>query len=830
MFILRVKYDMKRLLISLFVCLFAASFAANAQMSDEQVVEYVKSAAAAGKSETQIGKELLAKGVTPAQAERIKAKYEKEADKGESLTQKALNRGEIRRVTREETLSNQSGLTEEMFEQLEMGEEEQLDSLEMDKPKIFGHDIFNNKNLSFEPNLNAATPEDYKLGPGDQVLIDIWGYNEANIDQTISPEGKIYIEQIGPIQLNGLTIKSASDKIRRALVSKYAGVGGSDPNSYVSVALGNIRTIQVNVMGEVNTPGSFRLSSFSTVFTALHSAGGVTEIGSLRAIKVVRGGKEIATVDIYEYLFNGKSDSDLALKEGDVVIVPPYVNLVEATGSVKRPMFYEMLDGEPVEKLVAYAGGFASNAYRKDVTVIRQTGEEREIFTVGENRFSSWALEDGDEIRVGETLKRFANKIEVKGMVFHPGEYELGGEIATLKQLVNRAGGPTEDAFLARAVILREKDNLDLETISVNLGAVLEGMADDVLLRKNDILVVSGIHELRDRGTLTINGMVVNPGTFPFAENTTVEDLILQAGGLLDGASTARVDVARRVVDPASTTVSDTLGVSFSFPLKDGLAIDGGENFVLEPFDVVSVRASPGFKKQRFVELSGEVAFPGPYVLINEGERLSSVIERAGGTNPRAYLRGATLKRKAVTSEDEKESKDIAAELLAKSVEKLERKGEEADTLDVEDLEINQDYFVAIDLEQAVANPGSDFDVVLREGDSIVVPEYDGTVKIQGEVMFPNAVAYNQSKSLRYYIDAAGGYSVNAKRSKVYVIYMNGKADRARLGNVKIEPGCTIVIPSKGERKQMSAGEVMSLASTATSMTSAIAMLLSLIR
>lgn len=797
---------MKRLLLSILISLSTIA-AAYAQMSDDQVVEYVKSGVASGKSQTQIGKELLARGVTQAQAERIKANYEKSNAEGAAVTDQALNTGAIARETRSETVNTGAPMSEVVSSEISSAS------------SVFGHNIFNGRALTFEPNVNAATPEDYRLGPGDQVIIQIWGNNESTITQTISPEGRIYVSQVGPMQLSGLTIKAAEQKVRRALASKYSGLSGSATS--VSVTLGNIRSIQVNVMGEVSTPGTYRLSSFSTVFNAIYRAGGVRNNGSLRAIRVIRGGEEIAKVDVYGYLFDGKSDSDISLQEGDVIIVPPYVNLVNISGNVKRPMRYELIEGETLETLIQYAGGFASDAFTSDLRVVRKTGDEREVFTVEQPQYASWTMDDGDEVTVGESLDRFANKIEVRGYVFRPGMFELGDEIATLKQLVKRAGGPTEDAFLNRAVILREKNDLSLETISVDLGAILAGTAEDVLLRKNDILVVSGIHELYDRGILTINGLVASPGTFPFAENTTIEDLILQAGGLLDGASVARVDVARRIVDPKSTTPSDTLGETFSFAIKDGFVVGSDDVFVLEPYDVVSVRTSPGFKTQKFVSVAGEVAFPGQYVLVSEGEKLSEVILRAGGVNPRAYVKGATLKRKATRS-----AKD---EMLATSLDKLSGRGQNADSLELEDLALGQDYFVAIDLEKAIANPGSEYDVILREGDSIVIPEYDGTVKILGEVMFPNAVVYSKGKSLRSYIDAAGGYSMKAKKSKVYVIYANGLADRVSMGSVKIEPGCTIIVPSKAEKKPMTTAELMSMTTAATSMISMVTMLSNLL-
>ena len=838
------------------------SLATYAQMSDDQVIEYVKTASAAGKSQEDITKELLLRGVTQEQAERIKARvqsgslsgqggenafgdedgFTRNSGAGSRRTQSG-SRSTLREGTFEdEYFDNQRKVQPKKksrrnvktdrnrdlssFElqraQLEKeknkGKETLTDMLKSLTPEeeisdsllIFGHDMFEGDELSFEPNENLATPESYQLGPGDQLLIEIFGYSEGSYSKTISPEGNINISQIGQVQLGGLTIKEAKEKLRRALVSKYASVGGSNPNSTVSITLRNIRTIQVNIMGEVEMPGTFRLSPFATVFNALYNAGGVTENGSLRAIKVIRGGEQYAVVDVYGYLFNGRSDSDITLKEGDVIIVPPYVNLVQASGNVKRPMFYELAEGETLSDLIQYAGGFSSKAFQDDVRVIRQRGVERQIFTVRKDAAASFAMADGDEVFVGETLERFANKVEVKGAVFRPGMYELGGDIATVRQLVRAAGGLKEDAFTGRAVIVREKDDLTFESQSVDLAGILSGAASDVVLRKNDILTISSQKELNDPGTLTINGMVKTPGVFPFSANTTVEDLILLAGGLLDGASTARVDVARRIVDPASLMPTDEIGETFAFPLQDGLALDGGDHFVLQPYDIVSVRQSPGFKAQQFVKIEGEVAFPGEYVLLSEGERVSSLVKRAGGPTGQAFLHGATLTRE--TSDEERK--------VQEAKQRMAQGGASRDSLRIQlqRTQLGATYAVGIELDKAVQRPGSEYDLILREGDRIFVPEQLSTVRISGNVMYPNTVVYVPGKSLDYYINAAGGYGQRAQRSKVHVVYMNGSSAVKKMGSLRIEPGCEIIVPTKPERKGMSAGEVISLSSSTASL------------
>ena len=716
--------------------LFMICGVASAQMTDDQIIEYVQSAMASGKDENQIAQELVYRGVTRSQLERLRDRYQGQqsgssgssygagySSSGRTLSSFADKDGYIDYGDGKSSSALQSsyqyiprygvqtpyGMYPVDNEQLQGSDGRTLQGAYgtgglypatganaaygasvqgisgmqgmnayggqslygtatesglyfdpatgtytvvpgaaygyAEQKGIFGHNLFNGVNLTFEPNENVATPEDYKLGPGDEVVIEVWGLNEDMSRQVISPEGRISISMVGPVYLNGLTIKEAEKKITAALKAKYAGIGGENPGTFVSVSLGNIRTIRVNVMGEVVTPGTFRMSSFSSVFSALYRAGGVTVSGSLRDIKVMRDGEELATVDVYEYLFDGKSGSDITLKEGDVIVVPPYLNLVSVEGGVKRPMRYELRDDESLQTLLDYAGGFAGDAFRGDVSVVRVSTEEREIYTVASDEYSTFALADGDIVTVRSNLSRFSNRVEVSGYVFRPGMYELGGDIATVRQLVEAAGGVTEDAFLSRAILLREKENFDYRNIPVDLGALLSGADEDIVLHRNDVLIVSGIHDVVDRGILTINGFVNNPGVFPYAENTTVEDLILRAGGLLDGASTARIDVARRMYDPASTESTDTLGFSFSFSVKDGLAIGEGEDFVLMPYDVVSVRKSPGFRPQRFVTLEGQVLFPGEYVILNEGERISDLIARAGGFTGTAFLDGARVVR-----------------------------------------------------------------------------------------------------------------------------------------------------------------------------------------
>lgn len=781
----------------LLVFLLAAPFGtAYCQMSDEAVVKYALEGRQSGKSDQQIGRELLARGVTPEQVERLKQKYEDSRTSSETVASDQVISGQ----RRERPRSSSDTLAVEIPPVPDPAERG------ADSRAVFGRNVFRSRALTFEPNENQATPENYRLGPGDEVIIDIWGENERSLREEISPEGNIMVEQVGPVYLNGLTIKEANAKLRGVFGQIYAGVSGDSPASEVRVTLGRLRTIQVNVMGEVEMPGTYRLSSFATVFHALYQAGGVTDIGTLRNIRVLRSGREVASVDIYKYLFHGDSKDDIRLEEGDIVLVPSYDLLVEVTGCVKRPMRYEMEAGEPLSQLLAYAGGFTGDAYGREVRVVRTMGREHELFNVDSVGYGTFALMDGDSVAVGRVLDRYANRIEVQGAVYRPGMYELGEGTHTVRELIGRAEGLREDAFRGRALLFRERDDLTPEIVAVDLEGVLSGRLTDISLRRNDVLVVSSVHDLEDRGGFTIGGEVARPGVYPYAAHTTVEDLIVQAGGLLDGASTVKVEVSRRLKDPKSTTPSNGVGKVYAFSLKEGLVVDGEAGFELAPFDVVEVRRSPGYQPQRQVVLDGEVVFTGNYTLIRKNERLSDLVKRAGGITDDAYVRGGRLIRRM--NEEERAVRDAAL--------RAAQQNRGADSVSLEKLMADDYYAVGIELDKALSNPGSDYDVVLREGDRLVVPEYVSTVKINGDVMYPNTTVYLKDKRVKYYIAQAGGYGARAKRNKAYIVYMNGRVARVK-GRAKVEPGCEIIVPSKRDRKRMGIAEILGLTTSAAS-------------
>lgn len=637
------------------------------------------------------------------------------------------------------------------------------------------------------------------------MIIDIWGTNQATIRDNISPDGYINIEDIGLVYLNGMTVSEATDYLRKELNRIYAGIDSEKPVSQIKVTLGDSRTIQVNVMGEVLTPGTYALSSFSSVFHALYRAGGVNDIGSLRAIQLVRGGKPIATIDVYDFIMRGKATDDIRLQEGDVVIVPPYQALVTIEGNVKRPMKYEMKDGENVKTLLKYAGGFSGDAYTRALRMIRQNGREYQVYTIDDIDYSVFPVKDGDKVTAEAILNRFENKLEIKGAVYRPGIYQFGGSLNTVRQLVEKADGLMGDAFTARAVLHRERDNLTREVISVDIKKVLDGTIPDIPLQKNDVLYIPSIHDLQDMGVITVFGEVARPGELPYADNTTLEDIIIQAGGLKESASTVRVDVSRRIKDNKSTDVSSTIGKMYSFSLKDGFVIDGEPGFVLQPYDQVYVRRSPGYQEQANVDITGEVLYDGTYALTNKSERLSDLVKKAGGVTPFAYVKGAKLIRQA-NDEELKRMEDVF---------KMMRREMGQANMDSLKLDLDSVYSVGIDLELAMKNPGSSADVVLRAGDKLVVPELSNTVKINGAVMLPNTVAYKDNKSVKYYISQAGGFANNARKSRAFIIYMNGQVAKVKgSGRNMIEPGCEIVVPIKDKNGRMNFQTILGIASS----------------
>ena len=827
---------MRRLSI-LALLLFCVQVASAQKMSDDQVIEYVLQAQEKGESQQQIAKDLLRKGVTMDQVNRIKRKMEsqKKTGVGNSLTEKSRTRTapkrngaiELQSVKEEKNKLSAAEREEQMIG--EMGfffpdSTMMYIMAEQNKKEIFGHRIFQNKDVAFEASYNLPTPANYQLGPGDEVAIDIWGASQSNIQETISPDGNIYVENLGPIHLSGLTVAQANKYLKEQFGQIYSSINGDEPDSNIRLSLAQNRSIQVHVMGEVENPGTYTMSSFATIFNALYQAGGVNEVGTLREVKVYRNDKPVATYDVYDFILNGNNDTGIRLEDNDVVTVDAYKNLVSVTGNVKRPMYYEMLDGESVEQLLKYAGGFTGNAYKTDVRLIRNGKREREIYTLDSTERQSFAISDGDSISVDSIMPTFANMVEVKGAVYRPGMFQMDGRISTVKQLIESAGGLKDEAFLNRAILNRRNPNNTMENLAINLEQLMDGTIDDVQLRKNDVLLVPSIFDMQEVQTVTIFGEVAFPGTYQYVDNMSIEDFIVNAGGLKEAASTAKVDVARRVKNSRATSASDTISHTYSFSISDGLVVEGNPNFTLKPFDEVYVRKSPGYHEQENVTIEGEVLFGGTYALEKKNQRLSELVTNAGGLTPQANIKGARLER--TMTEEEKMRLESTIEAAIQMAENKK------DSVAIRRNMMNQTtYPVGIELDKALDKPGSDADITLRDGDRLIIPQFSNTVKVSGEVMYANTIAYNQGKRLNYYVNQAGGYNENASKSNVYIVYMNGTVSKANRWSRKVvEPGCEVVVPAKEEKDGMSASEILSLSSTAASLATVVLALINVFR
>ena len=835
-------YMMKNIrnLVLALVMIMAGGVTVNAQsMSDEQVMQFVVTEYNNGTSQSQIVTKLMQKGVDINQIRRVRQKYERQVkngglgikditgeqaadnrmrtnngkDKnkagGQMQTQKNLNLDSKQLYT--DANPNFTGMQDELGVLLP-------DSLLMSMQekggrKVFGRDIFNNKELTFEPNMNIATPQNYRLGPGDAVFVDIYGASQKSIQATVTPDGTIVLEGFGPVTVSGLTVAQANARLKATLGARYS-------SSKVRLTVGQTKTIMVNVMGEVAAPGTYTLSAFASVFHALYMAGGTNDIGTLRNIKVYRNNKLVTTVDIYDYILNGKLTGNVRLADNDVIVVGPYDCLVNVTGKVKRPMFYEMKRNESVGTLLKYAGGFTGDAYKKTVKVIRKSGSKYSIFNVGEFDMSSFKIEDEDSIAVDSVIPRYSNMVEVRGAVFRPGMYQVGGEITGVRSLLEHADGVTEDAFLKHAVMHRLKFERTLEVIQVDEEGIMSGRVAKIKKKNEDVLYIPSKKDLQEQHTFTIHGEVIYPGKYAYADNTTIEDLIIQAGGLTDAASVMKVDVARRIADAHAIEATDTIARTYSFKLKDGFVIDGTPGFVLMPYDEVYVRTSPGFSEQKNVLVQGEIMFSGTYTLSKKNQRLSELIKEAGGLTNTAYAKGARLERRLTPEERAR------METILRMVKSQSGSG---DTLDIRKLDIRDTYSVGIQLDKALEEPGSNYDVVLRQGDRIYIPEYTNTVKISGDVMYPNTVTYRQGKGVKYYVDKAGGWGNRAKKSRAYIVYMNGTVAQVGRG-VKPEPGCEIVVPTKPESRKMSTGEIVSIASGSASIAAMIATIANIIK
>ncbi|OJV36699.1 MAG: hypothetical protein BGO33_04185 [Bacteroidia bacterium 43-41] len=777
--------------IGLLTLLFFLSTALFAQMSDQQVMQEVMKYNSQGMSQQQILLELNKKGVTASQLQRIQERYNQQ------------NNQAVPAASNKDTQQGVSRVLPDIQPIERINPNDTIPPGE----RIFGQDFFSKENLTFAPNVNMPTPANYILGPGDEVIIDVWGDSELNVRYTITPDGYITVPGLGRIQLSGMRVDQATGRIRNEFSGIYSDLNSGQPHTFLALSVGNTRTIKVNVMGEVTTPGTYTLTSFSSAFHALYAAGGITHIGSLRNIRVFREGRVATTVDLYEYLLKGNNMNDITLQDGDIVMVDPYLGLAQITGEIKRPMKYEMRPDETLKDLLGFAGGFTGEAYKNNVQIDRKGEYEKETFTVNQSDYSSFQLHDGDSVTISSILKRFSNMVEIDGAVNRPGQYAIGDQIRTVKDLVAIARGITGDAYVYRALLYREQEDLRQTMESFDLDALLNNRIADIPLRKNDRLHIPSIFSLEDHVTVSVGGSVRAPGNYPFALNMRIEDAILRAGGLKEEASTERVDVFRRIKDPSSTTVPSTMSEVYTFTLQEGKIVSNDPSFVLQPYDEIVVRHSPGYEPQSMVTIKGEVLFGGRYAKKTRNERLSSLVERAGGLTGYAYPKGARLTRQL--NDEEFERLKHAFETKAK-MDKLNM-----DSLNFDSLGLRHQY-VGIDLEKALKRPGGDDDIVLRDGDVISIPQYEGTVKISGGVLYPNNVTYDKRLSLDGYVRQAGGYSRLAMKSKPFVVYMNGKVATGRWA--KIEPGCEIVVPEKPERQPMSLQGILGISTSIASL------------
>lgn len=806
---------MKKYLIAFLLTLTTLPAAVQAQssMTDEEIARYVQREAQKGIPESTIVTRLVERGVSVERIRSLQKKYAKDSGR----TMGARDISPARKTTNDDKRLRKNAAAGHL-QHAEPGIDDYAGELSFMLPDsllnheirymqtkptdVFGRNIFNQKNLTFEPNLNIATPADYRLGPGDAVFVDIWGASQKTYTATVSPDGMLNLEGFGPVSVSGLTVAQAQSRLSATLGSRYAG-------SRLRLSVGETKSISVNVMGEVLTPGTYTLSPFATVFQALYSAGGINDIGTLRDIKVYRDGRLVTSVDVYDYILNGNLRGNVRLASGDVIVVGPYDCIVTVSGKVKRPMRYEMKPSESVATLIKYAGGFTGDAYENNLRLIRKAGGNYSVHTIGEFDRSAFQLLDGDSLAVDATLMRYRNMVEIKGAVQRPGMYQMDGEITTVRSLIEASGGLLEEAVTARGIMHRRKADRTLEVLAIDLAGLLDRREPDIALRNEDVLFIPSREDQLKEQILSIMGEVTYPGIYDYAEGTTLEDLVLQAGGLTNAASTVRVDVNRRIRHSDAKSSSSEIARTFTFSLKEGFIVDGEPGFTLEPFDEVIVRRSPGYTQQENVSVMGEITFAGTYALTNKGLRLSDLIHRAGGLKDEAYAQGAHLERPL--SEDDKTQ-----------IESMLRLATSGDSISLAKLNLSGHKTVGINLDKALANPGDDrWDIVLKEGDRLIIPQYDNTVSINGEVMMPNTVAYVEGQKLDYYINSAGGYSLKAKTRRAFAVHMNGTVTRVKKAS-DIRPGSTIVVPSKSTRERASLAQILSIGTTSVAMIAAL--------
>jgi protein involved in polysaccharide export with SLBB domain len=813
--------------------LFTIDIWAQSGMTDTQILQYVIQQKRLGKAESEIATELLKQGATLAQIQQMRQKYSQQLEKvsmggvvdkaiGDASSRMRKNNAPLREIEESDQIYSKRMQNRPPEWLYDNSLESRMDFIKADslyfestaekKKKVFGRDIFNNKYLTFEPQMNIATPQNYVLGPGDQLVIDVFGNTQQSEILTISPDGEVTVPNVGPIQVSGLTVSAAQSRIRGKMGKFYT-------DSDIKVTVGQTRTIIVNVMGEVKAPGTYTLSAFSTVFNALYMAGGISDLGTLRNVKVIRNGRQISVVDIYEFILNGRLSGNVRLQDNDVVQVGAYECIVDISGRVKRPMAYEMRKTESLATLLKYSGGFTGDAYKKLIRVLRKSEDLKSVYNVEEFELSDFKMDDGDSVIVDSIINRYKNMVEVRGAVYRPGMYHLGGKISSVRSLIEYASGLSEEAMTARAVVRRVKSNRTHEVVPIDLDGIMNGIAADVPLQNEDVLFVPTLAEHQNLRTLTIDGEVICPGTYEYSDKMAIEDLVLMAGGLTDDASRVKIDVSRRIIDPQAREASEEVAKVYSFELNPGFSIDYSNSFFLEPYDVVHVRRSPISKKVINVFVEGEVTFEGVYSLEKKNQRLSDVVKSAGGLIPGSNARGARLLRKM--NDDEK--------ARMQAVLQVARQGADGkDSINIDKIAISDTYTIGIHLDEALAHPGSTQDVELVDGDRLIVPSFNHTVRISGDVNAPNTVAFDEGKGYKYYIKQAGGFGERAKKSHAYIVYQNGTMALAKEG--KIEPGCEVVVPTKRPRDAQVISQWLGIGTSVASLATMVATIANLLK
>ena len=778
-------------------------------ITDTEAVKIALQEKRVGSSDKDIATKLLQRGATMEQIQRIRQQYERQNSLGtlSKVVDNSVGKTKDRMRINNEVIERDTVDNEDLMLPASMFEEQ-----EPAVKRVFGRDIFNIKSLTFEPQMNIATPQNYVLGPGDQLNIDVYGASQESMSLTVSPDGDITIPEFGPVQVAGLTVSTAQSRIRSKL-------GNYFQSSDIKASLGQTRTILVNVMGEVRTPGTYTLSAFSTVFHALYRAGGISDLGTLRNIKVFRQGRQISVVDVYEFILNGRLAGNVRLQDDDVIQVGTYDCIVDIAGKVKRPMAYEMRETESLATLLKYSGGFTGDAFKKLLRVFRKSEDRKSVYNVEEFELAEFKVADGDSVIVDSIIDRFKDMVEVKGAIFRPGMYRLGEKVTGIRSLVSLASGLTEEALATHAVLRRMKPNRTQEVISVDLAGIMNGSVADVPLRNEDILYIPTLAEHQNIRTLTIDGEILFPGTYEYADNMTIEDLILEAGGLTDAASMVKVDVSRQFNDPFAESAGLELARTFSFSIKDNYKIDGDSCFKLRPYDIVQIRKSPVYQAPVRVSVEGEVSFCGIYTMEKKNQRLSDVVKAAGGVIPGGNIRGASLIRKM--NDDEKTRMRAVVNIA-----RLSADGK--DSISLDKIAQSESYTVGIHLDEALAHPGSTQDIELVDGDRLVVPRYNNTVRISGDVNAPNTVAYDEGKNYKYYIRQAGGYGDRAKKRHAYIVYQNGTMALAKEG--RVESGCEIVVPTKAPRDASSISQWLSLGTSAASLATMFATIANLLK